>query len=496
MPQSATVLPPFWPPDTQVASIVRLRDEKNKSAANNLCRAAGEALFPRSLFPYNAGVPELFPERAKNVLPYALRGWRKGVGAVPMMLAVDDLVPGVVLHQNVTGPSGRLLLASGVTLTEAHIRSLEKWGVVAVRVRFGAADEDRSETGPLPPEMAQEVKRQLREIAGFLEQKKSIPLASFHLLTTTLNSVIQMIFDHQGLLFEEVQLISHHDAHTYDHSWSVCVLSLALAREAVSAGLLNAPDYLSRLALGIGGLFHDLGKIFVPLEVLNKPGALSPEEFALMQEHPQRGVDALRTYESVSPMSRSIVLHHHQRWDGKGYGPASGFRLKGEEIPHLVRLVSVADAYDALVSDRPYRPGYLPGDALAVLRQAGGSYFDPRMPLLLSGVIPDYPRGSVVLTKNGWVVHVNEAIRQGEPLHGTVVGSLTTEGAAAVGEGVELASAALLCGGNSVPHLAQRLESLWHFRPTLEERPLVLHSFPPWDVLLRHHFHRGVPVAP
>ena len=415
---------------------------------------------------------------------------------MPMTLAVDDLVPGVVLHQNVTGPSGRLLLASGVKLSEAHIRNLEKWGVVAVQVCFGSDDENRTDTGPVPPELVEETKRQLREIAGFLAQKKNIPLASFHLLTTTLNGVIQRIFDHQGLLFNEVQLISHHDAHTYDHSWSVCVISLALAREAAAAGVLNPPDALSRLSLGLGGLFHDLGKIFVPLSVLNKPGALSPEEYALLQEHPQRGTDVLRKYESVSPMSRSIVLHHHQRWDGKGYGPASGFRLKGEEIPHLVRIVSVADAYDALISDRPYHPGYLPGDALSVLRQAGGSYFDPRVAPLLSGVVPDYPRGSVVLAKNGWVVHVNQAIRQGEPLHGTVVGALTAEGAPDVGEGVVLASAQTLCGGNSLQHLAQRLESLWQFRPTLEERPLVLHALSPWDVLLRHHFHRGVPSMP
>ena len=413
-----------------------------------------------------------------------------------MMLAVEDLVPGVVLQRNVTGPSGRLLLAAGVTLTEAHIRSMEKWGVAAVQVRFGAADEDRTETGPIPPELVQETKRQLREIAEFLENKKSIPRASFHLLTSTLNSVIQALLDHRGELFEEVRLISHHDAHTYDHSWSVCVLSLALAREAPSVGLSGAPDYLSRLSLGLGGVFHDLGKIFIPLEVLNKPGVLTAEEFSLIREHPQRGMNALRTYESVPPMARSIVLHHHQRWDGKGYGPVSGFLLEGEEIPHLVRLVSVADAYDALVSDRPYRPGYLPGDALTVLRQAGGSYFDPRVVQLLSGAVPDYPRGAVVLSKGGWVVHVDRAVRRGDPLRGTVVGSLAAEGQSAVGEEVTLTSAGLLCGGTSVAHLARRLESLWHLHPSLEEHPLALHSFPPWDTLLRHHFRRGIPVMP
>jgi len=87
-------------------------------------------------------------------------------------------------------------------------------------------------------------------------------------------------------------------------------------------------------------------------------------------------------------------------------------------------------------------------------------------------------------------------VRRGDPLRGTVVGSLAAEGQSAVGEEVTLTSAGLLCGGTSVAHLARRLESLWHLHPSLEEHPLALHSFPPWDTLLRHHFRRGIPVMP
>ena len=123
-----------------------------------------------------------------------------------------------------------------------------------------------------------------------------------------------------------------------------------------------------------GGLLHDIGKIAVPSAILDKPGRLTPEEMAIVQSHPEVGARILApidAYTAILP----VVLYHHERFDGKGYPRG----LSGNSIPVLARLVAVADVYDALVSDRPYREGWAPERALAHILESAGTHFDPVM---------------------------------------------------------------------------------------------------------------------
>jgi putative nucleotidyltransferase with HDIG domain len=122
----------------------------------------------------------------------------------------------------------------------------------------------------------------------------------------------------------------------------------------------------------IGALLHDVGKIAVPSDVLNKNGPLTPEERAIMERHPDAGVELLRDVElpwDVLPMVRS----HHERWDGKGYPQ----RLAGEAIPYVGRILCVADVYDALTTDRPYRKAFSHEEAIVMMRADSGRAFDP-----------------------------------------------------------------------------------------------------------------------
>ena len=122
----------------------------------------------------------------------------------------------------------------------------------------------------------------------------------------------------------------------------------------------------------IGALLHDVGKIAVPLEVLNKPGRLTPEERSQMEAHPVAGVELLKDVEfpwDILPMVRS----HHERWDGAGYPD----RISGEAIPLNARILAVADVFDALTTDRPYRPAFGREEALQMMRDDCGRAFDP-----------------------------------------------------------------------------------------------------------------------
>jgi len=135
----------------------------------------------------------------------------------------------------------------------------------------------------------------------------------------------------------------------------------------------------------IGALLHDVGKINVSTDVLNKPGKLTPEERAQMESHPVAGVELLKGVEfpwDVLPMVRS----HHERWDGRGYPD----RLTGEEIPLNARVLALADVFAALTTDRPYRPAFAPEEALRMMREDAGRSFDPTLFAVFERLVPTF----------------------------------------------------------------------------------------------------------
>jgi diguanylate cyclase (GGDEF)-like protein/putative nucleotidyltransferase with HDIG domain len=154
------------------------------------------------------------------------------------------------------------------------------------------------------------------------------------------------------------------DTYTGSHSERVAELA---ARVASRLGLDAEQVELTRLA----GSLHDLGKLAIPEEILRKPGELTDSERLVLERHPQIGFRMLDSL-GVDPVA-DIVLHHHERWDGAGYPNG----LRGEQIPLGARIIFVADAYDAITSDRVYSPRRSPETGLAELRRCAGSQFDP-----------------------------------------------------------------------------------------------------------------------
>jgi putative nucleotidyltransferase with HDIG domain len=152
---------------------------------------------------------------------------------------------------------------------------------------------------------------------------------------------------------------------TAGHSERVTDLAMDLGREL---GL--SPDEIDTLQRG--GLLHDIGKIGVPPSILDKPGKLTEEEFAVIRRHPSKGAEILESIPSLQKVI-PIVSQHHERFDGKGYPNG----LSGESISLLARIFAVADVVDALASDRPYRPGWPREKVLAHTRENAGQQFDP-----------------------------------------------------------------------------------------------------------------------
>ena len=179
------------------------------------------------------------------------------------------------------------------------------------------------------------------------------------------------------------------DDYTYMHSVAVCALMVALSRQLG----LSAAD--TREA-GLAGLVHDLGKARMPLDVLNKPGALTPEEFTIMKGHPQAGHTMLVEGRGVGPIPLDVCLHHHEKVNGKGYPHG----LKGEEISLFARMGAVCDVYDAITSNRPYKAGWDPAESLSRMAKWTGGHFDPRVFQAFVRSLGIYPVGSLVKLNN------------------------------------------------------------------------------------------------
>jgi putative nucleotidyltransferase with HDIG domain len=180
------------------------------------------------------------------------------------------------------------------------------------------------------------------------------------------------------------------DDYTYMHSVAVCALMVALSKQ------LGLDEAQTRSA-GIAGLLHDLGKAKMPMDVLNKPGKLTDEEFAIIKGHPEEGYKMLLAGSGVDPVALDVVLHHHEKTDGSGYPK----HLKDEEISQFAKMGAVCDVYDAITSNRPYKAGWDPAESLRKMAEWTKGHFDPVIFQAFVKSLGIYPIGSLVLLSSG-----------------------------------------------------------------------------------------------
>ena len=180
------------------------------------------------------------------------------------------------------------------------------------------------------------------------------------------------------------------DNYTYMHSVAVCALMIALGRQ------LGLDEELIR-KLGLAGLLHDLGKAMIPLEILNKPGKLSDEEFRIMKTHPEEGYKLLRKCQGIDETILDVVLHHHEKTDSSGY-PG---RFKEDEISLYAKMGAVCDVYDAITSNRPYKTGWDPAESLRKMAEWSNGHFDPTIFQAFVKSLGIYPIGSLLRLNSG-----------------------------------------------------------------------------------------------
>ena len=185
----------------------------------------------------------------------------------------------------------------------------------------------------------------------------------------------QLLNDYEATIDGLSHALDLRDRETEGHSRRVTEVTVKLAQA------MNIPEE-EILHIRRGALMHDIGKIGIPDAILHKPEPLTDEEWIIMRKHPQFAYDMLSSIEYLRP-ALTIPHNHHEKWDGSGYPRG----LKGEEIPMSARLFAVADVWDALTSDRPYRAAWSQEQALAYIREQSGKHFDPQVVELFFKVI-------------------------------------------------------------------------------------------------------------
>lgn len=230
-----------------------------------------------------------------------------------------------------------------------------------------------------------------------------LPLSTLKQIEQAADGLIEALADAPEAALALDDLASA-DSYTYSHSMRVATLGLLLGQRIDRLdgwvdyrGEVRHDRMVERMTqLTMGLLVHDIGKLAIPEQILNKPGKLTPEEWELIKTHPAAGVSLLNS-DRVSPLTRAVVRDHHERWDGQGY-PAE---RAGEDIHQFARIAAVADVYDAITADRPYQPANPPHVAVKAVREGAGTQFDSRIVDHFLRIAMPYPVGYTITLPDG-----------------------------------------------------------------------------------------------
>jgi HD-GYP domain-containing protein (c-di-GMP phosphodiesterase class II) len=263
--------------------------------------------------------------------------------------------------------------------TEAEVAAIAARPVAPLRVTL-AEELDR----------AAAIRRQAADLVKTVMQDARLGKAvEMDKVSPVVENITASILRNAGALLG-LSVIKNKDDYTFLHSVSVCTLLVAFCRSRKMD-----PDTIYQA--GIGGLLHDTGKALVPDHILNKPGRLTDEEFAIVRRHPKDGYDILRRSPEIGAIPLDITLHHHERRDGSGYPD----RQKETGISELAQMAAIVDVYDAITADRCYHKGMPAAEALRKMYEWSKFHFSPALTQEFMRCVGIYPVGTLVLLESG-----------------------------------------------------------------------------------------------
>lgn len=304
----------------------------------------------------------LFVDDDQNLLDAMRRGLARdyeihtasGSDQALRMLAAHDHVDVIVSDLRMPGMDGIALLSRVRDLYPATVRIILT-GHADLQNALDAVNECqafRILSKPCPPESMKQALRDAVAQSRLIQSQWE--LAGLRRINEAM----------EGIIIGFTKMVEAKDPYTAGHQRKVAALAVAISQR------MGFDDYHQK-AIRLAALVHDIGKIYVPMEFLNKPGVLTDLEFSIIKQHPRIGSEILAPLDSVKPLSR-IVLEHHERLNGSGYPN----NLQADNICNEAKIIAVADTVDAIVSDRPYRRGRGLDTALLEIETGQGTLYD------------------------------------------------------------------------------------------------------------------------
>lgn len=275
---------------------------------------------------------------------------------------------------------GQILLNAGTELKERYVLRLKDLDVTYVYI-----EDDLTQDIDIPDIISEKVRIEAVCDAKVLMDKvrlgNDIDASAAKMVA---NALVDELCRNHGALINFIDMRARND-YLFGHSVNVCIL-------AIMTGISMGYDELKLRDLGVGALLHDVGKLQVDQEIINKNGRLTQDEIQNIKKHPLFGFDILRKNPDISLSSAHCAFQHHERYDGSGYPRG----LAGKEIFQNAHIVAIADVFDALTADNTYRPAVSVYEALSIITKAAGTYFDEEIIKFFTDNIAVYPIGTVV----------------------------------------------------------------------------------------------------
>ncbi|WP_096200575.1 HD-GYP domain-containing protein [Bacillus sp. FJAT-45350] len=311
------------------------------------------------------------------------------------LLTLDRCQAGIKLGKSIYSDNGTVLLSKGTELTDPLLKKLHKYKIFTIYVEDDASD-GIDIIDSLPLELRNEAVNQVTEGLNTIAGLNSPTIEGMMKAGRTVRSFQKIFKDIVSCLSENPTALNLlattkiQEHYVYQHSVNVAIYSCQLA-------IANGLPLKNIEEIGLGAMLHDLGKLYISADILNKPDKLTKDEFEQIKTHSELGFGVLRKIHEIPLTVSHCALQHHERVDGTGY-PRN---LKEKEIHSYAKILSVADVFDALTSYRVYRPAMLPHKAIELLYAGAGSQFDNKQVHLFKDCVAIYPQGLTVTLNDG-----------------------------------------------------------------------------------------------
>ncbi|BBB93303.1 MAG TPA: HD-GYP domain-containing protein [Methylomusa anaerophila] len=306
---------------------------------------------------------------------------------------LEDLLPGMEIGKLVLTDDNKVILSEGTVLTQSMIEGLNFWEITEVCIREELLKAPSVNFAIPATESQKKFYQGYEDTVSVIKDSfskmrffKEVPLAAMQELA---DQSIDPLISSIGVL-NHLHMVRRQDDYTFHHSVNVSIICGVLGKWLGYSG-----QELKDLILA--GLLHDVGKTQIPVEILNKPGKLSPEEMETMKLHTTRGYQMVREISNIPPGVGYGILQHHEKADGTGYP----FRVKDIQIHAYAKVIAIADIYDAMTSDRVYHRKATPFAVAEMLFDEMYGKLDPAICTVFLNNVRDYFIGNIVELSDG-----------------------------------------------------------------------------------------------